>query len=616
MRFLLTALLFLTAVVVFTFIAKVVYQGSVEAEWERQAAEVLRHAGFDGVEVSFDHHEAGFSGYVDSDRDIETVREIIAEAIPVARISEAALAGIAIRPTIPPELAVESSEAGRRIVVSGVMGGDGESVRALLGSRLTAAAIGSIDNRITLDAKRLPLATAAEFAATAVELVRHSSDAEISLRENRVTLRGTVPNDGIKEGLLELAGKIAPPPLRDEISVVDPGSSLRASTLMLTRNRFGVTLSGAKATGAETADVIGILRESFPSLSVNDRRTAAEDRAPGGWEAHAGTVLPALLDRLAGEMTVEFGENQIRLTGVTASRENREAILAAIQPVLTENRELEVLADLTIETAGDREGPPSYLAASYEEGLLTLEGRVHDDSFVTTLEEELEKLFPDLLVKNALSVDPTAVAAEWPRGLPVFFAEALARVEEGTFRFSNATVRLEGTTREITDKAILQNVAVNTAPPGYRIENELVHPDEPFPTPELLPEARTKLAESLKQFPVYFDINSEIVNAEGQEKLRAVAALLLETGVEVPLLATGFADNVGNAERNRQLSLRRAAAVVASLVALEIPAESITTDSKVENVSGIPRSERWKARRVELSLAPEPEPDAATESPG
>lgn len=605
MRFLLTALLFFSAVVVFTLIAKVVYQGSVEAEWERQAALALRNAGFEGVVVSFDHHEAEFSGYVDSDLEVETVQEIIAKAIPVARISGTALTGIAIRPTVPPELTVESAGAGENVMVSGVLGSDGEGVRALLGSRLAAVAGGKIDHRITLDATRLPLATAAEFAATAVELVKHSLDAEIRLRENQVILRGTVPNDGIKEGILELAGKIAAPPVDDEISVVDPRSFLRRSTLSLTRNRFGVTLSGSRASTGERGDVAGILRESFPSLPVNDRRTSAEDRVPGTWEGHAGTALPSLLDLLVGEMTVEFSENQIRLTGVTTSRENREAILAAIQPVLAENGDLEVLADLTIETAGDHEGPPSYLAASYVEGLLTLEGRVNDDSFVAKMEEELVAVFPDLLVKNALSVDPAAVAAAWPPKLPVFFAEALARVEEGSFRFSNATVRLEGTTREITDKAILQNVAVNTAPPGYRIENELIHPDEPFPTPELLPEVREKLAESLKQFPVYFDSNSEIVNAEGRDKVQAVATLLKETGGKVPLLATGFADNVGNAENNRQLSLRRAAAVVAALAALEIPGESLTTASKVEDVAGIPRSERWKARRVEISLLPE-----------
>ncbi|MEM7603392.1 MAG: OmpA family protein, partial [Verrucomicrobiota bacterium] len=265
---------------------------------------------------------------------------------------------------------------------------------------------------------------------------------------------------------------------------------------------------------------------------------------------------------------------------------------------------------LKIESMSEQKGPPSYLSITYVEGLLSLEGRVKNDDFVESLESDLEAIVPDLLVKNSLEIDEAATPAAWIDGLPLFLSEALNRIEEGTFQFSDTRVSLEGTTQKITDKAILQNVAVNSVPSGYTVENQLIHPDEPFPTPELLPEARAQLTESLKKFPIYFDSNSEIVNQIGREKVEAIATLIQETGAEVQLLATGFADNVGNAEYNRQLSLRRAAAVVEALASLEIPKEDITTESKGEDVSGLSRSERWKARRVEISLAP----DSATET--
>lgn len=603
MRFLLAAILFISAVVVFTLIAKVVYQGSVETEFERQAAAALKSRGFESVLVDFDHHEATLSGLVDSEQDVETARDIVQKAVPVARLPEIAISQIAIRPTIPPELRVESSSNGELIKVSGVLGDDGEGVRALLGARLLSIAGGTVENDITFNAKRLPLAVATEFAAVTAELIRHSATAAISFSEESLTLSGTVPNDGIKEGILELASMLKVEQISDEISVVDPKSFLRKSTLTLTRNRFGITLGGIQAAAGDGVKVPAILMEASRGLVINDRRTVSEDRVAGIWESHIKTTLPSLIEHLRGEMTIEFGEEQIRITGVTESRENREEILAAIQPILTESPDIEILADLTLANPSESSGPASSLSITYVEGLLTLEGIVDDDTFVSDLEVAMEPVVSDLLVKNSLEVMADAAPSRWIENLAVFLSEAIPRVEEGKFHFSGSEIRLEGTTKKITDKAILQNVAINSVPSGYTVENQLIHPDEPFPTPELLPEARAKLAESLKQFPVYFDSNSEIVNESGREKVKAIAELLKEAGADVELVATGFADNVGNAEYNRQLSLRRAGAVIEALASLEVPKESFTTESRGEDVSGLSRSERWKARRVEISLA-------------
>lgn len=608
MRFLLTAFLFLSAVVLFTLIAKVIYQGSVETELERQGSSVLKSAGFDGVGVTFDHHDARLFGFVDSQEQIVAAREVLQRAIPIARLPELDLTEIAIRPTIPPALKIVSSADAAQVEISGTLGEDGESVRALLGSRLTAIASGQVDNLIELDPMRILVERVNEFAAVSVELVRQSESALVEYKEGDLTLSGTVSNDGIKEGILELADLFEPSSIRDEIEVVDPRSFLQKSTLVVTRNRFGLTLSGLRSP-EEEIEIQSMLLSAFPNLAISDRREESEDRIPGYWVAHAETALPALIELLHGEMTVEFGEQQIRLTGVTASRENREAILAAIQPILNEDATFEVLADLRIEDPAELMGPPSEVLIRFQKGLLTLEGRVPDDSFAADLEAPLQEIVPDLLVNNALTVEERAQPAAWIENLSLFLSEALSRTEEGSFQFSESAVRLEGTTIEITDKAMLQNIAVNSVPPGFTIENQLVHPDDTFPTPELLPEARAQLAESLKQFPIYFDTNSEIVNSTGREKVEAIASLIKETGAEVDLIATGFADNVGNAAYNRELSLRRAAAVVEALVALEISEESLVTKSEGEDVSGLSRSERWKARRVEVSLAPEIEPE-------
>lgn len=606
MRFLLTAILFLAAVAVFTLIAKVVYRDSVETEFERQATAALENAGFEAVLVDFDHHEARLSGFVDSQIEIERAREVVQEALPLARLPELELSEIAIRPSIPPVLKIDSTAGAESVEITGVLGEDGESVRALLGSRLAAVSGGTISNDVEIDLMRLPLIHVAELAAVSVELTRHSEAATIEYENRSLMLSGTVPNDGIKEGILELASLVPDTTLSDGIEVVDPRSFLRKSTLILTRNRFGMTLTGIRAPDGQLS-VTDLLSEASPALKVSDRRTIDPERIAGAWEEHASKSLPALIELMYGEMTVEFGEGQIRLTGVTASREKREQILAAIQPILNENRDIEVLADLAIEDPSGSQGPASFLSITFEDGLLTLNGRLRDDEIATELETVLADTIPELLVKNAIEVEESSAPAPWLDTLPVFLTEALTRTEGGTFHFENSKVRLEGTTVEITDKAILQNVAVNSVPPGYTVENQLMHPDEAFPMPDLLPEDRAKLAESLKQFPIYFDTNSEIVNDTGREKVEAIASLLKEAAAEVDLVVTGFADNVGNAAYNRELSLRRADSVVEALSALEIPKERIETRSEGEDVSGLSRSERWKARRVEVALADESE---------
>jgi outer membrane protein OmpA-like peptidoglycan-associated protein len=67
---------------------------------------------------------------------------------------------------------------------------------------------------------------------------------------------------------------------------------------------------------------------------------------------------------------------------------------------------------------------------------------------------------------------------------------------------------------------------------------------------------------------------------------------------------TGVSDHKGDAEKNRELSLKRADAVVAELVSLGLDVTGIETAAVVENVANVPRSQQWKARRVDVALKP------------
>lgn len=171
-------------------------------------------------------------------------------------------------------------------------------------------------------------------------------------------------------------------------------------------------------------------------------------------------------------------------------------------------------------------------------------------------------------------------------------------------------MKLEGTVVALSDLQILQNVAVNTAAQELSIDNQLQHPAQSFPEPELLPEQREKLVESFQQFPVYFDSGSEVVSSKERPKLEALAKLLTEAEAAEEIRVTGYADNIGNDEFNRKLGMSRAASVVAVLESLGIKKDRLAVSSEIEDVSSVRRSDRWKSRRVELSL-PESDSDTA-----
>ena len=140
---------------------------------------------------------------------------------------------------------------------------------------------------------------------------------------------------------------------------------------------------------------------------------------------------------------------------------------------------------------------------------MILTGFLPDVSFLEPLSTQLKSWNGEYAIQNELAETPSRSEVSWYENLSEFLEEAAIRVDSGVFRFSQEGLKMEGMTREMPDKQILQNVAVNSVPSGYSIENLLSHEDEEFPEPELLPEDREKLSEALKKYPIYFPKNSD-----------------------------------------------------------------------------------------------------------
>ena len=102
---------------------------------------------------------------------------------------------------------------------------------------------------------------------------------------------------------------------------------------------------------------------------------------------------------------------------------------------------------------------------------------------------------------------------------------------------------------------------------------------------------------------VYFDSSSAAIKASEEEKIAEAAQLILASSdVKRSLTVGGYADLQGNADFNRNLSLKRANAVRDGLIAKGVPAARLTVNHFGEDTSKSAKDDLWKSRRVEISI--------------
>ena len=102
----------------------------------------------------------------------------------------------------------------------------------------------------------------------------------------------------------------------------------------------------------------------------------------------------------------------------------------------------------------------------------------------------------------------------------------------------------------------------------------------------------------------FFDFDKSVLKPEGKAKLDDVVSKLGSINLEV-IIAVGHTDNIGTAEYNQALSMRRANAVKDYLVSKGVEKNRIYTEGKGEKqpVTGDKSSDgRSKNRRVEVEV--------------
>lgn len=117
------------------------------------------------------------------------------------------------------------------------------------------------------------------------------------------------------------------------------------------------------------------------------------------------------------------------------------------------------------------------------------------------------------------------------------------------------------------------------------------------------PDAEAPQAEEQDSLKVYFESGSATIGGD-QEAMLDQAARLFRDGSPIVMIVAGGADTVGSPDRNLDLSVARAQAVVDGLVARGIPADRLqllgrgNSELAVETPAGVDSSEN---RRVEIT---------------
>ncbi|MCF4164243.1 OmpA family protein [Zavarzinia compransoris] len=140
-----------------------------------------------------------------------------------------------------------------------------------------------------------------------------------------------------------------------------------------------------------------------------------------------------------------------------------------------------------------------------------------------------------------------------------------------------------------------------TAGLSYNFGTPAAPPPPPPPAPVV---AEPPPPEVARSYMVFFDWDSTVITADAAQIIRDAASAAQTLGV-ARIELTGHADRSGSTRYNQGLSLRRADAVKAELIALGVAPDSISTVGKGESAPLVPTPDGVREaqnRRVEIVL--------------
>lgn len=270
---------------------------------------------------------------------------------------------------------------------------------------------------------------------------------------------------GVESGLADGVAQDSPHgPAAPEVgsaSEVDGRNSV--SSFRVFRDKDRLRLRGVIPTTVDRATVIGMVKASFPGLSVSEK-TSVDGVAPAR-EAWLGGVSFALRQLALLETGVAVLQgSELTLQGAAGSAEKFEAVLNALNTERPRGIEVKGVAIM----------PPSVRPftwyAQRGQGVVALSGHVPGKAEQEALTGLVGELFPESPLVNAMQVaggEPVGWGAAARQCL-----RALSQLQTGSLSVSDLDVRIEGVVEDEGRLKSIQELG-RTLPTGFQVENRV-----------------------------------------------------------------------------------------------------------------------------------------------
>lgn len=207
--------------------------------------------------------------------------------------------------------------------------------------------------------------------------------------------------------------------------------------------------------------------------------------------------------------------------------------------------------------------------APAQDGMVTVSGTVPNETTKAAVLDHLRKLYGADHVVDHVEVGGVVTPANWSRYVTAMIGPNLKQVSKGKVQVQGNTIDISG---EVPNEAVRQQVLSSLSgafDSHYGIKQNL----------HIGQSKQKVLDDTLANRTVQFQSGSSILTPAGRTVLDQMAAAIRK--LDDPFIAIiGNTDNTGNRQSNIELSLARASAVKAYLVAKGIPTANLSVSGQ------------------------------------
>ncbi len=267
-------------------------------------------------------------------------------------------------------------------------------------------------------------------------------------------------------------------------------------------------------------------------------------------------------------VTAQASGTDVLLTGTVAEGTNQEAIFAAVDGLTGVTSVEGTLWEIATESGEEIVVTGDSIEIAWQRNVVTVTGDVSTEERSATLDSTLAEAFGILRTDGVNVVEGLQDESEWFGPVLGFVRTIHEQLDEGLLIVvpSQELVILSGEVPEKSERDDLNEQLTQLAADIGFDANPAVRSPDNTPTAEEVEALQVDLDALLEGKVVEFRVNSDEITEAGEELLDEILeTIALEPAIRIEI--AGHADSQGSPDANMELSMARAQAVLAYLVA-------------------------------------------------